>query len=84
MLFYLTAGKTEEFQQKIEEKQAELIPWSEKINRKQSEIDISKTEFNLLEEKINHAGKEIEKAKNKLEELLPIEISKVDERPFYF
>lgn len=46
----------------IEEKQSELIPWSEKINQKRSKIDVQNTEFDLLEENINQAGREIENA----------------------
>ena len=60
----------------IEVKQSELIPWSEKINQKQSEIDIAKTEFDLLEANINQAGREIDKANDKLNELRPVEAQK--------
>lgn len=46
-----------------------MIPWTEKVNNKQSEIDIATMEYNLLEEKINHVKNEIEKGNQRAAEL---------------
>ncbi|CAG8551171.1 4572_t:CDS:10, partial [Dentiscutata erythropus] len=46
-------GKTEKFSAQIEEKQRELAPWTEKINSKQSAIDVARSEHNILKEKMD-------------------------------
>jgi chromosome segregation ATPase len=46
-----------------------LIPWTEKINQKQSDLDVAKMEHKLVDEKINHVQNEMEKSKGKISEL---------------
>jgi structural maintenance of chromosome 4 len=65
----MALGKTEQFQIQIEAKQEEMIPWTEKVNSKQSQIDIATMEYNLLEEKINHVRNEVEKGNLRAAEL---------------
>lgn len=46
-----------------------MIPWTEKVNSKQSEIDIATTEYTLLEGKINYVKNEVEKGTLRSKEL---------------
>ncbi|CAG8544867.1 13952_t:CDS:10, partial [Acaulospora colombiana] len=55
-------GKTEGFTAKIEEKQRELSPWIEKINSKQSAIDVTQSEYNILNDKVNSLRHNLEQA----------------------
>ncbi|GBB86291.1 hypothetical protein RclHR1_12710001 [Rhizophagus clarus] len=55
-------GKTEVYLTQIEEKQRELSPWSEKINAKQSAIDIAQSEYDFLKERIDSIKKDLEQA----------------------
>ncbi|RHZ78261.1 hypothetical protein Glove_166g207 [Diversispora epigaea] len=55
-------GKTEQYTAKIEEKQKELSPWIEKINSKQSAIDVTQSEYNIINEKINSIKRNLEQA----------------------
>jgi hypothetical protein len=42
--------KTKVYSNKIEGKQRELSPWSEKINAKRSAIDVAQSEYDFLRE----------------------------------
>jgi len=62
--------KTEEFQVQIQQRQKELAPWLEKINSKQSTIDLKKSEYNILKEKSDKVEESIATAKKTLGELM--------------
>ncbi|CAB4429885.1 unnamed protein product [Rhizophagus irregularis] len=62
-------GKTEVYSIQIEEKQRELSPWSEKINAKQSAIDVAQSEYNFLKEKIDSTRKDLEQAEETIASL---------------
>ncbi|ORX56484.1 RecF/RecN/SMC protein [Piromyces finnis] len=62
--------KTEEFQVQIQQRQNELSPWLEKINNKQSTIDLKLSEYNILKEKADKVEESIETAKKNLNELM--------------
>ncbi|CAG8593870.1 23808_t:CDS:10, partial [Gigaspora rosea] len=57
-------GKTEKFSAQIEEKQRELAPWTEKINSKQSAIDVAQSEHNILKEKMDSTKRALDQAEN--------------------
>ncbi|KAI9257368.1 hypothetical protein BDA99DRAFT_441174 [Phascolomyces articulosus] len=69
-------GKTEEYKAQIEELQKERAPWTEKINKKKKDIDIRKSEKEILEEKMSSGAKaregtcrkELSLARNKADE----------------
>jgi len=61
--------KTEEFQVQIQERQNELSPWLEKINSKQSTIELKQSEYNILKEKSDKVEESIATAKKTLDEL---------------
>ena len=62
-------GKTEVFQRQIEVKQVELSPWSEKINAAQAGLNVSKSEYDMLSEKVHGLANDLMEARNKLQEL---------------
>ncbi|KAK9670903.1 Structural maintenance of chromosomes protein 4, partial [Basidiobolus ranarum] len=55
-------GKTEKFSVKIEAKQKELAPWIEKINEKQSQIDVAQSEHQMLEARSTAGQRSLEEA----------------------
>lgn len=59
-------GKTDGFQKKIDEKKQELMPWTDKINAKQSEIDIKLSDIQLLEEKANGGERTIKETEEQI------------------
>lgn len=50
-------GKTQAFSDQIAAKQKSLEPWMEKINQKQSAIDVAESELSILQEKANAGSK---------------------------
>ncbi|CAG8620098.1 5328_t:CDS:10, partial [Cetraspora pellucida] len=62
-------GKTEKFSAQIEEKQRELAPWTEKINLKQSAIDVAHSEHSILKEKMDSTKRALEQAENEIASL---------------
>ncbi|KAI9484434.1 hypothetical protein BDB00DRAFT_774953 [Zychaea mexicana] len=50
-------GKTDEYKAQIEELQKERAPWTEKINKKKKDIDVRKSEKEILEEKMSSGTK---------------------------
>ncbi|KAG4100619.1 hypothetical protein H8356DRAFT_934797 [Neocallimastix lanati (nom. inval.)] len=61
--------KTAEFQVQIQKRQKELAPWLEKINSKQSTIDLKKSEYNILRDKADKVEQSIASAQKTLGEL---------------
>ncbi|CAG8592645.1 10545_t:CDS:10, partial [Ambispora leptoticha] len=59
-------GKTEVYSAQIEEKQKELAPWTEKINAKQSNIDVLRAECEIIEEKTRSIQSSLEQAENEI------------------
>ncbi|KAH6566196.1 hypothetical protein BASA50_003979 [Batrachochytrium salamandrivorans] len=55
-------GKTDVFQQQIEEQQIQLSPWNEKINSVQSELDVSSLELAIVNEKLGEHARLLEAA----------------------
>jgi structural maintenance of chromosome 4 len=55
-------GKTEVYSKQIEEKRRELSPWLEKINEKQSVIDVAQSEYNFLKKKIDAIKQDLKQA----------------------
>ncbi|KAI8084576.1 RecF/RecN/SMC [Halteromyces radiatus] len=50
-------GKTEGFMAQIEEHQKQLAPWTEKINEKKKDIDVNKSESDILANRISSGAK---------------------------
>ena len=67
----------EVYSNQIEERQRELAPWLEKINAKQSAIDVAQSEYNLLEEKIDSIKQNLEQAEIKAASLQEMRRTKV-------
>ncbi|KAI9332369.1 RecF/RecN/SMC protein [Obelidium mucronatum] len=63
-------GKTQIFQRQIEEKQVELLPWVEKINGRQSKIDVAQSELNLLIKRSEAAQSALAQAQKNLAEFV--------------
>ncbi|CAG8521184.1 4706_t:CDS:10 [Ambispora gerdemannii] len=59
-------GKTEVYSAQIEEKQKELAPWTEKINAKQSNIDVLRAEYEIIEGKTRAIQSSLEQAENEI------------------
>ncbi|KAG9294199.1 hypothetical protein G9A89_021558 [Geosiphon pyriformis] len=59
-------GKTEVFSSQIEEKQKELVPWNEKINSKQSNIDVLQSEYDILKDKTQSIKAALEKSEQEI------------------
>eukprot|EP00158_Paraphelidium_tribonemae_P008722 Partr_v1_DN28660_c1_g1_i2_m49378 putative structural maintenance of chromosomes protein len=61
-------GKTDKYQVAIDAKKAELVPWAEKINSKNSEINIKESELQLLRERLDGDDKKARDTKAMLEQ----------------
>lgn len=83
-IWYIIEGKTGVYSNQIEEKQRELSPWSEKINAKQSAIDVSQSEYNFLKEKIDSTRKDLEQAEETIASLQETHRTKVLSKVIYF
>ena len=73
----MNEGKTEVYSNQIEEKQRELVPWSEKINAKQSAIDVAQSEYNFLKEKIDSVNQDLKQAEEEIVSLQETRQTKV-------
>ncbi|KAJ3029888.1 UNVERIFIED_CONTAM: hypothetical protein HDU68_010775 [Siphonaria sp. JEL0065] len=62
--------KTQVFQGQIEQKQVELLPWVEKINDRQSKIDVAQSELEHLIKRSEAAQSALVQAKQSLEEFI--------------
>ncbi|KAJ3072602.1 hypothetical protein HDU98_003325 [Podochytrium sp. JEL0797] len=71
-------GKTQQFQTQIEQKQVELLPWVEKINDKQSKMDVAQSELDLLITRSEEAQSALATAKKHLEEFRILNADKVE------
>lgn len=61
-------GKTESFQNEIEERKRELAPWNDQINAKKSEIDIKRGQLSLVVEKTTSNARALEETENNVAE----------------
>jgi uncharacterized coiled-coil DUF342 family protein len=62
-------GKTHTFQNQIVEKQGELAPWLEKRNEINSKLQVSESEFVILNRKINEIKDEVDISIQKITQL---------------
>lgn len=62
-------GNTDTYMAEIEELKRQLAPWTEKINDKKKNIDVRKSERELLEEKLTSGKKAVEHAEKQLERI---------------
>ena len=53
------------------------MPWSEKINAKQSSIDVAQSEYNFLREKIDSINQDLKKAEEEIVSLQETRQTKV-------
>ncbi|KAI9291999.1 RecF/RecN/SMC protein [Neoconidiobolus thromboides FSU 785] len=74
-------GKTKELRSKIDEKQKELIPWNEKINQKQIEIDVIKSRMKILNDKENAYDGQLKAFKNIVNMLSESQVAKQEQLP---
>lgn len=72
-------GKTQAFSDQIAAKQKSLEPWTEKINQKQSAIDVAESELNILQEKANAGAKAREELEAKAVQIEESKSTKVKE-----
>ncbi|KAJ3092463.1 hypothetical protein HK102_007087, partial [Quaeritorhiza haematococci] len=61
--------KTQVFQTQIEQNQKDLAPWLEKLNAKKSQIDVARSEVELLKKKTTQAKEALREAEEGLERL---------------
>lgn len=59
-------GKTQKFSDEIASKQKTLEPWVEKINQKQSAIEVAESELTILQDKENAGAVALEELENKI------------------
>ncbi|KAI0687981.1 RecF/RecN/SMC [Cytidiella melzeri] len=71
--------KTQVYHDQIEAKQRELQPWTTKINKKQAEVDVAKSEREMLAKKAEAARATLDEAKQTLERLQDDHKAKVAE-----
>lgn len=72
-----TSDKTQVYHDQIEVKQRELQPWTAKINKKQAELDVAKSERDMLAKKAEAAKAALDEAKSSLEQLQEDQKAKV-------
>ncbi|KAI8374154.1 P-loop containing nucleoside triphosphate hydrolase protein [Radiomyces spectabilis] len=60
-------GKTDGYLAEIEEHQKKLAPWTEKINKKKKDIDVRRSEAEILAERISSGVKALENAEKALQ-----------------
>ncbi|KAJ3281624.1 hypothetical protein HDU79_010601 [Rhizoclosmatium sp. JEL0117] len=70
-------GKTQVFQAEIEKKQVELLPWVEKINERQSKMDVAHSELEILVKKSEAAQMALAQAQKSLAEFRVVHAEKV-------
>jgi structural maintenance of chromosome 4 len=71
-------GKTDKIQAQIEAKQQELAPWTEKMNEKQVQMDIARSELTLLTEQSEAIGQAMTQAEQRVDELQTSQGEKMD------
>jgi predicted RNase H-like nuclease (RuvC/YqgF family) len=70
-------GKTAGYMADIEKHQAQLAPWTEKINETKKAVDIKNSESDILKEKISSGAKAVEEAEKQIEKLVATKKKKV-------
>ena len=73
-------GKTDEYKGQIEELQKKRAPWTEKINKKKKDIDIRKSEKEILEEKMSSGAKAVQEAEAQVDRIEKTRTSKVKKK----